>query len=497
MRAALLSLFALSACTIGTEDEPTVDQTCDSPQYGDGVCQADLACAVPDIDCLEVFEDDVAATAWFTEIEALLAEDAHRPPRAIVPHTDQRYLDAREWIDEGWESFRRLQPVGLLANERPALVVIDDPSINAFVMMDPRIGKAVFTVIVQTGLIEAPASKDARLWIMMHELQHAVGLHSVQETKKKMQKHYVATGTEPIGRDQVDNATVRNAREMWIEHSEDVGFYTNAELSGFPLTGAFFDIMVRALTAASQVKPTECARTVSLVNALYKDVLATDPLDGSLLIPLATVEARVNAALSAFKGECLGVNSTLEFIDVAAAVAGVSAMQVRSAMTGADLALVENRHFVDALYLITADRRTKMRAIEGMLPGGAPWSSLRFFSHEEDSDDVATHVIDGAGLEPLSGAEGMLLLVNARGGDAKARCQTMLDAGTVPGYGVNLVDAHHADCWRAYHVEQMASLPATAARRGTAEQAVLQAPDVSVRPSRFMPRPAPRFEILD
>jgi Zn-dependent protease with chaperone function len=92
-----------------------------------------------------------------------------------LAETDPRFVKARELLDRGWETFRKHRAVAQLAERKPALVVIDDPVVNAFVIGDHKTGLSVFSVHVQTGALDAMAPDDANLGLMMHELQHGCG----------------------------------------------------------------------------------------------------------------------------------------------------------------------------------------------------------------------------------------------------------------------------------------------------------------------------------
>src|SRR5262249_19416045 len=151
------------------------------PRYGDGTCQLSLDCAVPDIDCIRTFDGDDAAARWFGELEAKMAQQEGRASRQTLPPSDALYVRARELVDRGWLSFRDHRPVGALYQRRPAVVVIDDPHVNAFVM--PDAGRAAFTIMVQRGLMERAAVDDQKLGVMMHELQHVIGLHVIRDPK--------------------------------------------------------------------------------------------------------------------------------------------------------------------------------------------------------------------------------------------------------------------------------------------------------------------------
>src|SRR6185369_10275675 len=116
-------------------------------------------------------------------------------------------------------------------------------------------------------------------------------------------------------------------------------------------------------------------------------------------------------------------------------------------MPASDVALIKGIHAIAGIANLTADRRTKLRATEGAFEQltGAPWTSLRYFSFEEDADDTTVPVLRAAGYKPSANAD--FLIGAGLPGQAGATCAAQIDAGQVPHYGVDLADPHHATCW--------------------------------------------------
>src|SRR5438477_6614495 len=76
-------------CNEGRCDD--VPQTCKDARYGDGTCNLDLDCAVPDIDCYRVFDSDAAAATWWTGFEKMGGGATH----PIIPESDPRFQRVR------------------------------------------------------------------------------------------------------------------------------------------------------------------------------------------------------------------------------------------------------------------------------------------------------------------------------------------------------------------------------------------------------------------
>jgi hypothetical protein len=432
------------------------DQSCSDPRYGDGTCQPQLACAVPDIDCFRAFDTDAEAASWMTRVEQLIASSEGRPPRAVMPTTDPRYPQMRALVDRGWEAFRTQRPVGLLANGRPAVVIVDDPAVNAFAGQDPETMVSAFAVMVNTGLIAVQTSEAAKLAVIMHELQHAVGLHQIGGTREKMRRFYIAKGiTEPIGRLQPDDPRARAHAEAWFEHALKVGAWSSAALGGFPSGGELYGLFVFGFNNARAQNPNGCDQSANAFNVLTQDIGKGDPLDGSLTMPQGTLASRAGGALSDLQAGCFA-SFNYGFVQVLAAHRNVSASQAEASLSAEERAIVASKPFFVALVDLIGARRAAMRNVEAAFTGatGAAWSQLRYFSAEEDADDVSVPVLRAAGLDPAGMAE--FLFAGGLDDVGRERCGELLALGTTPPYGVNLLADHHATCWRIAHVEQYA-----------------------------------------
>jgi hypothetical protein len=471
-------IYLLIACTLVTacaaegddadcsDGKCDVDQSCSDPKYGDGMCQTDLSCAVPDIDCFRTFDTDEAAAAWFADLETTVAQGEGRPARAVIPAAnDARFPKMRALLDKGWETMRKQVPVGKLADARPGLVFIEDPTVNAFVMpetLDKQ--RASFVVMIHSALLETPTSDDATLGLVMHELEHAVGLHVVAGVPERIQQFYFASDDdEPIGADQKDNADVREAVTLWRGLAVEIGPFTNTELAGLPLGGFTQRMLKTVLAAGAQTNPTVCAQAKDQLNGIFIDITnGLDPISSAPHVD-ASYTTRINAAFAETRDKCLAT-FTASFVDVAAELAGVTPEMVEAELTAEDKALVTGKHVIDAIAAVVTDRRTKMRTIESAVETqlGSPWTAIRFYSEEENADDTSVVVLRGAGLQPTGlGTFFLDVLMSKPQADA---CNAVLATYAVPHYGVDLLDTHHSNCWRVYHQTAFADHTARARR---------------------------------
>ena len=486
----------LTACAIddgdgdgpgGKADDPGGE--CTDPGYGDGTCQTDLECAAPDIDCFVLFDEQQAAEEWFLKFEVVLAAEQFRAPRAIIPSSDPRWQHMRQLLDRGWEAYQDVNPVGDLAQHSPALIVIEDASVNAFVVPDIETGKAGFAVVVQTGLLDKGGEDAPLLGLVMHELEHAVALHIVADVKQRLRRFYAAGAyEEPLGFEQLDDATVREAVEAWRALADEAGQFPDEELGGLPVgENQLTRIFKTALLSHQESHAEACAGPMADFEALQADLVPhLDQLDMTWDVD-AELRGRIDAALDRLEGECMA-DFTQSFADVVAGIAGTTPQTILDAMSAEDRALAEGVHFLAAVEALQLDRRAKQRAVAAAYTTatGKPWDRVRFFSFEEAADDATVPVLHA--MDMPADALGTFLF-NVLDETTIPRCQALLEDRTTPPYGGDLSDEHHATCWRIGHVTQLAD----------SGKVTSDTPEQSYRPARIpldlphhRPLPMPR-----
>jgi hypothetical protein len=472
----------LSGCVLGdTGDSECTGGKCDGngdscndPRYADGKCDLHLECAAPDIDCFDTFADDAEAAAWFGKFEEKLAEEEGRAPRKFLTPADPRWAKTRALLDRGWAAFQANRPVGQLRDKRPGLVMLEDPEPNAFVAPNVTLDKAGFTVMVQTGLFQIGGSDDGALGVMMHEFQHAVGLHVIGDTRDRLRKFFFASATsEPIGKYTADDPIARRYGEAWMTLAESTGHFDDAGLRALPMGGQLVQVLQAALAQAGTGQVAACMTARGALGQIAIDVAGTlDALTGNITVA-ASIPARVDQALANVKTACFG-SFTVDLIGVMAAAEAVPRATIEAAMTPEDVALVKNKHVVDGFAALLLDRRAKLRQLESDLAAkaGKQWAHLRFFSDEEDADDVSVIVLRGAKIDPPYAIGSFL--TSFLPADVQPRCADLLARREVPPYGQDLTDAHHSFCWRAHHTRQLAEhledeSPGSAARASASQ----------------------------
>ena len=442
----LVLLLVLAGCP-GEADE----WTCSDARYGNGTCELDAICGVTDVDCFMTFDDDAEAAAWFQPRE---------PAKTLLPQSDPRYQRLRALLDRGWIAYRATNEVGHLALERPSLVIVDDPQLNAFVTTDMTSGsrKSVLSVQFFTGLLTLDPTDDELLAVIMHELEHAVALHVFPETKARLWTYYKAGSEEPLGFLQPDDPIVRQHVVQWRALAEDAGHFVDAELAGMPYgDGAINTTFIAIAELMAGRNPTGCNANLGELNAALAAIRQRYVgLDQSLTVEGTSIRAQLDTALTHMRDQCMaGIPD--DYIAAHAAVHRLDEAMYRNSLPASDRALVEGKHFINGMYALLFDRRAKMRDVQsnfGIVTGG-PWTRARYFTTEEAADDATIGILDDMGIDPTNAARILPRLMGLTSPSLPV-CYGLLDAGQVPPYGENLLDDHHADCWRANNIKALA-----------------------------------------
>jgi hypothetical protein len=451
---AILCLAALAGCAVdGSGDDADTNgkgdqgQTCEDPAYGDGVCQIGLACGIPDIDCFQTFASDAEAATWFSGMTGATP----------LPETDPLVVRARALTDRAWAAFVAMNHLGKLAEMHVGVVVLPDPTINAFVSGSMDSTKAVLSVQYHTAILAPDIGDEELLGVVWHELTHATKLHVLPEVYDRTLRYYVADGVEPIGAFQTDDARVRQQVETWDGLAGLAGPYARPELLDLPIggnLGALFNWMLQMHQPSC---PTEVAETTTLLGEIGAGESSADEdiaLDAARSAQIHSVLDRLATCTR---------NSALSISQLTAGDDGW-ANYLHSVITTDEQWLLDEADGVTALQILAGDRREKLRALAGGFQReiGTPWAAARFYSTEEEADDMSVRIT----TQQSFAAPGVSLLMH-RVLSNPAQCDEVLGKHAVP-YGVHLEDPHHGTCWRIAHAQQVAESTGSSARREVA-----------------------------
>ncbi len=343
---------------------------------------------------------------------------------------------------------------------RVAVVVLQNPTLNAFVAGSTDKTKVALAVHFHSAILEPQLTDEEILAVVFHELTHVTKLHVLPEVREATQRYYVAVGgTEPIGALQIDDSRVRAHLTRWQELAGLAGAYSRRELGELPVGGNLADLFEWLLESLEPV----CPGQVAEARAVQSELLAARaPLDGDLVVDSQRA-ARIKSSLDLL-GACGRINSTMSLSQMFASEPQWPTY-LHSVLRADELWLLEDPDALTALRILVGDRREKMRteaaAFEHDL--GTPWTAARYFSTEEQADDMSVRVSKAQRFA----APGVSLLMH-RLLDDPALCDAAVAHDAVP-YGVRLDDSHHATCWRIAHARQLAAGDNAPARRVSVE----------------------------
>lgn len=429
----------LAAPDAAAADAATVDAVCaDDPRYGNGTCQLDLPCG-PDIDCFVLFATDLDAGSW-AQVRIGTA------PLSVI---DPRYVRARALTDRAWAMFQAEVPVGGLASHRVGLAVMDDPSINAYVMADGAPGKVGMSIQLNRGLLDSPLTDDDVLGVILHELTHVVRLHALTDVAYLTRKFYVAHDGEPVGALEPEHAKARAAGNAWRTQAVVTGIVSDPLYGDLPLDGNLGNLFGQ-YTGSVQSRLPACNATVNRMQAL-RARLAFSRLDGTLPFTPAR-QAEASAAMDELR-TCVAADPfTLR--QLVAALGPAWAEYLALELTPAERPLLDGRA-LDSILALIHGRRARLHLLELAFTARttAPWTALRYFSVEDEADDYSIRIGLAHGVSGLGVTATMFAVL----GDLAPACEALLAAGNVP-FGADLLDEHHAACWRIDHARRLAAV---------------------------------------
>ena len=472
-RSAVLLACTLGACASDPDpapgDDPPPTAACPDAEYADGRCHIDLACGLPDIDCFVRFPTDSDAANWA----------APRTGLAPIFPFQPAFARARMLADRAWEMFRAEVPLGDVGDLRLSVVLLDDFAINAYVMTDGEPGKVGFAVLLTTGMLRSAMTDDEIIGVMLHELAHLVKHHALHEVQQLNRRFYVARGgTEPIGALQPEDPDATGSGKVWRALAEFVGTESDPGYLDFPINGTLANLYDQYAWSVVNRMP-QCGDAVFAVQAV-RNAWPRSPLDA--IVPIKAEPSADAAAVLANLKACVATD-TYKLSDVVGALGPVWIDYVQTELSPNERRLLDARALDGILELILTRRKAQRNAeYTFTAQTGEPWTALRFYSYEEEADDYSFHIGRAHGLTGV----GIVATMRQVLGSAYPACEALLESGADVPYGKNLLDDHHAPCWRIQHARQVLAATRVAVR--SLAPVVAPAPTPWVPTRRDVPR---------
>ena len=360
----------------------------------------------------------------------------------VLPQEDARYAKLAPYFDKLWAAYGELYPAEILKTPKPYLLVVNDTSVNAFAApYDTSSQQIAGAFVVFQGLVDTIDAKQAAA-VIAHELAHYVMRHVVGNVRAAVRKYYFVNGTtEPLGFEQPGDSRAEAVLAQTIDRLVFVG----AMSSGF---GKYS--LGASRTVASSVTSQLAMSTghASCQSAL--DLLAS-PTDLQGLYDHYTLEFKDGVApppsVALFETKFVACG-TAQGSSVSSGLAAfgndaVARATATNSVTGA-------QNGFDAFLRTVNATREALRTS----PDAA---RVRYYTEEEQADDLGIMAAARAGVAPQSFVNMILTLAPLAGGgaDYSTRCQADLDANRTPPYWIE--DPHHSFCYRAHHFTRYAT----------------------------------------
>jgi hypothetical protein len=401
------------------------------------------------IEHYKMFATHADALGWFEGIAKRYQLDG-KP----LPTTDPNYDPLEKELEVIWKSFTELFPRDTEGLTKPPFIVLtDSQDVNAFAIYDPELAISPHVFIVNVGIF---TSKNGRAnttqirGLIAHELAHHVLKHQWPDNREKVQKWYSVdkAAADGFGWQQKDDPTLRKTGVAFVTATTDTGDSPLVEWNGVPRLGG---ILSKTLTYvhrdARAREPEKCSASELAYEALeiyLKSV--TDTLQTLSLT--AAVKKRIDELTRAYVEKelaCGGSSTDTLWKSLA------EQYQTTEAAFKAQLAKTTTATIIDNARSPTDAVFSLVKRYDQSTVSLGDVSKLRYYSTEEEADDVSINVLFRAGYD----ANGTASLLEDIGRDdawAKA-CKAASDAGE-PSYGP-LSDDHHHACWRIWHSKQL------------------------------------------
>jgi hypothetical protein len=407
------------------------------------------------IEHYKMFATHEDAIGWFN---GAVPKYFVNPPKAI-PLTNPHYDVLEKELDTIWKSFVELFPRDTEGLTKPPFIVLTDSrDVNAFVMYDSDLGVSPHAFIVNLGVFTSKNGKanDVQLrGLIAHELAHHVLKHQWPGNKDKTQKWYSidAATADGFGWQQKDDLKLREKGQLFINNGIYTGDYPLAEWNGVSRTGGTLAGTFTYVHRDSKTKePEKCAEAEGAQKAIdaYLNTIR-DPFGNlSLTAPNRT---RLDELTKRFVDKeilCGASSGTATLWTSLAKQLGTSEATQKARLPKSTATIIDSaKSPTEALFkLVKTYDETAL---------GLDASKLRYYSTEEEADDVSVNVLFRSRLDPNAAAsffEDIMLDDKT----AKA-CTASANMGEPP-YGF-LRDPHHDTCWRIWHLKALVTYLST------------------------------------
>ena len=393
------------------------------------------------------------AATDFLAIEAYTAKLESRDPRPVISFSAPQYPILKGIVHEIYGAYKLLYPDWFRDLPEPYVLIVSDKTENAFVHPDPlhEPSKLCYYFVVHSGFLTGTRTREEVYGVLAHEIAHLFFHHGIKNNSEKIERFYKVDGTnEPFGNQQKNDTKLQELAHQWIENASDIGPFSDANLPLIPLpvddTQSTFDIFKLLIEKyAAKTQEMACANTVDSFNSFYK--LFGESVNGQTLKMsrqdydkfLAEGDSLANSAQ-----QCLGRRKIPYYdlitekygLPIEKIFQGLSEQEKKSMESDVDLFNAQPSS-INGIFALVKKEREIMREVEGKVD----LSKVRYYSIEEEADDLAVRVLSKLNIDNTK----FSLFFS------DSECEKILAQGKIPDYG-GILDAHHGSCFRTYHI---------------------------------------------
>jgi hypothetical protein len=408
----------------------------------------------------KVFATHAEAAAWFDAWKVGPGGASRGATKdVVIAGTDPRQAALAEDLAKVWGVFRELFPRDCEGLDAPQILLTTARRTNAYVLFDRSSGERSsglqpHVIFVSGGSLGArfdPVTREALRGLIAHELTHHVLKHSWPGHDKKAYRFYSTKAAKGagFGFEQDDDPAMRESGEKYLRLAESTGDFPLREWNGVVRDASAAEVIRQELhREAAKATPTLCTQadearakldthSETILDYTFMSVRAAP----AQLVELDTLSKAYVAAESA-----CAASYPKTLFEVTAELFGKTEAEVRESATPNDRAINDGAsNAFDALAKIASTNDEVLLGIDV--------STLRYYTVEEQADDVAIEVLSRIGADPLA-LTNFLENLYVVGAD-RAACRKEIALGE-PTYGI-LSSSHHSPCWRIAHGRALAS----------------------------------------
>lgn len=395
-------------------------------------------------------------------------------PLTLIECSDSRYQALNLLLTRVWTSYQN-EISAARSLPMPQIVLYERFDPDAAICFDSETQKIPWLITATTALMLPTMTDESRMAILAHELAHALLKHPLRDVPTNTVKFYFAgSEIEPLGFQQVDDSIARSLGEHWLANAEIAGATHFPQQNHLPF-GNYGNPLFPAIFNTLLMSDLEKSRDPSCINAnqswkkYQAELNSTKSYFDFNVYPTSSNLSFINQYSLDFLREIekcpLPQRAWVDILNEANIKAymettrvwygGTVLAKVRSILITHKKTFEQAPNYALGLIVVTKE----LHAALAVLESDPRFSKLRYFTIEEQADDLAIAILND--LEMPFGVKTWMMdtlrfmsTIPGVEDDYAAKCALLLKGGHVPPYG-SFIDMHHSACFRAFHNEQM------------------------------------------